>query len=95
MNEPTLRFPIVCPLCGRETIGEYPVADVANALLTRGVELTLHAPCHGQRWTASRKELKQIRQYMGAWLQAAPVLEDQKQPPQSRGQTGPPNSGNG
>jgi hypothetical protein len=75
MNEPTIRFPIVCPLCGVEAINEYSVADVASALLARSVELKLYAPCHGHHWTASQREREQIREYMGAWLKAAPSSE--------------------
>jgi hypothetical protein len=72
MNEPTIRFPIVCPLCGTEAMTEYPIADVANALLSRSTELKLHAPCHDYYWTASQAELQQVRQYMGAWLKTGP-----------------------
>jgi hypothetical protein len=72
MNEPTIRFPVVCPLCGAEAITEYPVADVASALLNRSVGLKLYTPCHDYRWTASQLELQQVREYMGAWLTTAP-----------------------
>ncbi len=73
MNEPIIQFPSTCPLCGTEAITEHPVADVANALLSRSVELKLYAPCHDYYWTASPWELQQIRQYMGAWMK--PVTE--------------------
>jgi hypothetical protein len=72
MNEPTIQFPVICPLCGAESLTEYKAADVASALLSRSAELKLYAPCHDYYWTASRGELRQVRQYMGAWLKAAP-----------------------
>ena len=33
MREPTIQFPVTCPLCGNEALAEYPVAEVADALL--------------------------------------------------------------
>ena len=75
MNEPTIRFPVICPLCDAEAITEYPVADVASALLTRSTGFELYARCHDYHWTASQGELQQIREYMGAWLRAAPCSE--------------------
>ena len=68
MNEPTIQFPQTCPKCGAEALGEYPVADVANALLDRTNSFQLYARCHDYYWTASQWELQQIRQYLGAWL---------------------------
>jgi hypothetical protein len=73
MSEPVIQFPVTCPLCGAEAMAEYPVADVANALLSRSAELELYAPCHDYHWTASQWELQQVRQYMGAWLKSAPA----------------------
>jgi hypothetical protein len=73
MNEPTIHFPVVCPKCGTEELGEYPVADVANALLVRSNSLQLYAPCHDYHWTASQGELQQARQYLGAWLTSLPA----------------------
>jgi hypothetical protein len=71
MDEPTIRFPVTCPQCGTEELGEYSIADVANALLSRGNSLHLHASCHDYYWAASQWELQQIREYLGApWLNA-------------------------
>lgn len=78
MDEPTVRFPVVCPLCGKETLAVYPVADVASALLTTSDPLTLRTVCHPDHtWAATHLELEQIREYLGAWLNALP------QPPRS------------
>ena len=73
MDEPTVRFPVTCPECGRETLGVYPVADVASALLTKTEPLMLSVICHPElSWPASERELEQIREYLGAWLSALP-----------------------
>ncbi len=74
MNEPTIQFPVICPKCGKEQLGEYLVADVADALLARSGTLQLYAPCHDYYWTPSQWELQQVRQYLGAWLQASPPV---------------------
>jgi hypothetical protein len=70
MKEPTIHFPVTCPLCATEAITEYPVADVANALLSSGADLILYAPCHDYHWTANECERQQVRQYMGIWSKA-------------------------
>jgi hypothetical protein len=65
MNEPTLRFPVACPKCGRERLTEFPVDVVADAL-NKGFDICLVATCHDVIWTASELELEQIHQYLGA-----------------------------
>lgn len=69
MNEPLVRFPVLCPTCGSEYLIAYPVADIASALIERR-GLRLYAQCHEfQKWTASELELEQIREYLGAaWI---------------------------
>ena len=72
-DEPTVRFPVTCPQCGKETLGVYPVAAVASALLTETDPLILSALCHpDDSWPATQRELEQIREYMGAWLSSLP-----------------------
>ena len=73
MNEPTIQFPVTCPKCGAEAIADYPVADVADALLSRSTVLQLYAPCHDCHWPASQAEMQQIREYMAAWMKKAPA----------------------
>lgn len=74
MDEPTIRFPVTCPQCGREELAEFPIADVASALLLRRNTLHLYASCHDYYWAASQWELQQIREYLGApWLDARSV----------------------
>ena len=72
MNEPTIRFPVKCPECAQETLGEYPMAEVAAALVAPGEALRLHALCHNVQWSASAGELAQIRGYLRAWMKAQP-----------------------
>jgi hypothetical protein len=65
MNEQTIRFPATCPQCGMETLDEYPIAEVAAALIGGG-KLRLYASCHEYHWSASEREMEQIREYLGA-----------------------------
>jgi hypothetical protein len=69
IRDPSIKFPVSCPHCRAEIIGEFTVAEVASALLSRDQELRLYAPCHRHYWSASPMELHQIRQYPWAWLQ--------------------------
>jgi hypothetical protein len=72
MNQPVMRFPVTCPECGAEALGEFPVAEVAIALMTKRNCLRLYAACHGHQWLASLIELQKIREYLGEpWLVGA------------------------
>jgi hypothetical protein len=68
LEEPLIKFPVSCPHCGAEIIGEFTVADVASALLSTGEALRLYAPCHRHYWSPSPLELQQIREYLWAWF---------------------------
>jgi hypothetical protein len=72
MNEPTIQFPVSCPKCGREELGEYSVAEVAAALLAPATGLRLYARCHEYHWTARPAELAQIREYFREWMMLQP-----------------------
>ena len=63
MIEPTVRFPVVCPKCGREKLTEFALNEVAHAL-NRGSEISLVATCHDVIWTATELELEQIHTYL-------------------------------
>jgi hypothetical protein len=70
MNEPMIRFPVVCPICGNERLTEFPGSIVADALLT-DAGISLVAACHDTTWEASDLEVEQIREYLGTvWLDA-------------------------
>ena len=62
MIEPTIKFPVVCPQCGREQLSEMPTDEVVYAL-TRGSDISLVATCHDVIWTATELELQQIQEY--------------------------------
>ena len=70
MIEPTIKFPVVCPKCGRERLSELPVDEVVYAL-NRGSDICLVATCHDVIWTATEPELQQIHEYLvvlaGGW----------------------------
>ena len=72
MTEPTIQFPVSCPKCGREELGEYSVAEVAAALLAPTTTLRLYAPCHEYHWTARAAELAQVREYFREWMKCQP-----------------------
>jgi hypothetical protein len=67
MSEPTVRFPVVCPKCGRERLTEIPVDVLADAL-QRGSDICLVATCHDVIWTATELETEQIHEYFGACI---------------------------
>jgi hypothetical protein len=67
MIEPTIRFPVACPKCGREQLTELPVSEVVDAL-NRGSDISLVATCHDLIWTATELELEQIHEYLSAAL---------------------------
>jgi hypothetical protein len=63
MIESTIRFPVVCPKCGREQLGELPIDEVMYAL-NGGSDISLVATCHDVIWTATDPELYQIHEYL-------------------------------
>jgi hypothetical protein len=63
MIGPTVRFPVVCPKCGREQLTEFPINEVLYAF-NRGSEIILVATCHDVIWTATELELQQIHEYL-------------------------------
>lgn len=65
MSEPTVRFPVACPECGREWLTEISVNVVADAL-QRGTNIHLVATCHDVTWDATELELEQIHEYVAA-----------------------------
>jgi hypothetical protein len=65
MSQPTVRFPVACPKCGKERLTEFPV-DVVPDARQRGSDICLVATCHDVIWTATELELEQIREYLGA-----------------------------
>jgi hypothetical protein len=64
-TEPAIRFPVICPVCLKETLVESPVGLVAEALM-RDSTLSLTSSCHGFTWSAGDVEREQIREYLAA-----------------------------
>src|SRR6266436_4731185 len=64
-NEPAVCFPVNCPLCARELLTELSAAEVEEAL-TVGSAIRLRAACHDVYRDASKLEVEQIREYLGA-----------------------------
>lgn len=71
MQELTIRFPVICPVCAQSSLTEMPVGPIAEALVAES-PIRLHASCHDVFWDANQVELEQIRQYLGAVLIAHP-----------------------
>jgi hypothetical protein len=65
MREPSMKFPVICPECARESIGEFQIAVIATALIT-GKSLRLYSSCHDVYWTATPVEREQLRECLAA-----------------------------
>ena len=65
MKQPIVRFPVVCPRCGVESLAEVSI-DLAAEALMRNEGTQLKATCHNLYWTASPTEMQQLREYMSA-----------------------------
>jgi hypothetical protein len=63
MFEPSLRFPVKCPICQTEALTSIPLWQVADALANRE-PISLRAVCHEIVWTATQTEMDQIREYL-------------------------------
>jgi hypothetical protein len=73
MSEPIVRFPVTCPQCGAESIGTFPLTDVAAALIECR-RVNLFAGCHSLSWDASDVEQAQIREYLAVmWHEEQPA----------------------
>ncbi len=65
MKQPVVRFPVICPRCGTENLAELSVVIAAEALMrNEGIQFKAH--CHNLYWTASPREMEQLREYMSA-----------------------------
>jgi hypothetical protein len=65
VREPSIKIPVTCPECARETVGEFQIAVIATALIT-GKNLRLYAACHDVYWTATAVERDQMRKHLAA-----------------------------
>lgn len=63
MDEPMIRVPVKCPLCGGESLAHFQVAMIAEAFILKN-PIRLRAKCHDHTWEASEVERQQIREYL-------------------------------
>jgi hypothetical protein len=78
---PFMRFPATCPECAKESLVAYPVALVADSLLT-GRSIRLYAACHDKYWTATFLEREQLREYLATTnAEALQCTKPGEQPP--------------
>jgi hypothetical protein len=88
MREPSMKFPVICPECARESIGEFQIAVIATALIT-GKSLRLYSACHDVYWTATPVEREQLREYLAAISIDAQELDEQPQESSDAGRNRP------
>ncbi len=67
MNDARIRFPVVCPVCGVDSLVSRRLADVVRALYCAQT-IALASQCHGARWEANPMEMEQIWDYCMATL---------------------------
>jgi hypothetical protein len=67
MNMRTIRFPVVCPICGSESLSELKFRSVALAL-GQDRPLRLYAGCHDLWWNATDVQAEQVREYVVALM---------------------------
>ena len=67
MDNSTIRFPVKCLFCGRESLVVSTLAMIVNALATER-QLILSSTCayHRVMWLANEIELDQILEYAAA-----------------------------
>ena len=65
ISEPTLRIPVICPVCATELLAEFPIAELAEALIEEQ-PVHLRSPCHNRVWNADDSERQQIREYLAS-----------------------------
>ena len=73
MDDRTIRFPVVCPDCGKDRLAEFPVAKIVDALIKKE-RIYLRSRCHNAGWVASDLEREQLREYVSVRnLEVAPA----------------------
>lgn len=84
MQMPKIRFPVICPQCGVESLMNLPVAEAASGLM-RG-SLKLKGQCLHAAWNATETEREQIREYLASPIvqQLANVMTRSHEAPERR-----------
>ncbi len=63
MADVYIRFPVTCPICGKESLTASRAETIIDCLDSR-TTLRLSSTCHGAVWMASAVEEEQIRDYL-------------------------------
>jgi hypothetical protein len=63
MSGRIVKFPVVCPECGTESLQYLPLAEIASDLVS-GRQIQLSAGCHARHWIANPVEVEQLREYL-------------------------------
>ena len=65
-----MSLPVTCPVCGTESMTEFPVLVVATAL-NSWHQMCLYVECHPGSWSASATDILKLREFVGHdWLAA-------------------------
>jgi len=67
LNDVRLRFPVVCPICGVESLANLCLMDMVRTLYCKR-SIALASQCHGSRWDANQIEIEQIKAYCMATI---------------------------
>ncbi len=63
MADVYIRFPVTCPVCGKESLTAFQAEVLIDAMDSRS-PLRLASTCHDASWLASGVEEEQIREYL-------------------------------
>jgi hypothetical protein len=58
-----IRFPVICPVCGADSLVTHPLIKIVDGLLGRR-SIFLTSSCHAARWSANAIEREQILDYI-------------------------------
>jgi hypothetical protein len=62
LDEAQIRFPVVCPICGGDSLASHWLKDIVGALCL-AQPIALRSQCHGARWLANQSEIAQLQDY--------------------------------
>ncbi len=67
MKDARIRLPVVCPICGVDSLANLCLTDIVRGLCC-GQNIALASQCHGARWDANEIEIEQIKDYFMATI---------------------------
>lgn len=62
MEKTLISLPVVCPICGENSLVSYCLSDIVGAIC-RAQPVALRSPCHEACWVANAVERSQIQDY--------------------------------